>query len=164
MRMGIGYDIHPLVRGRKLILGGEELEFPLGLMGYSDADVLCHALGDALLGAAGLGDIGRHFPDTDEAYRGISSLKLLEEIARLVRAAEYEIINVDVTVVLQKPHLAEHRVLMEKNISRALLLELDRVNIKATTNEGLDAIGKGEAIAALAIAGLEVKKISPQPF
>ncbi len=136
-------------------MGGEELEFPRGLMGHSDADVLCHAVGDALLGAAGLGDIGRHFPDTDEAYRGISSLQLLQEIARLVRAAEYEISNVDVTVILQGPRLSDRTPSMEKNIARALLLEADQVNIKATTNEGLDAIGRGEAIAALAVAGLQ---------
>jgi len=154
MRVGIGYDIHRLVPGRKLILGGEELDFPLGLLGHSDADVLCHAIGDALLGAAGRGDIGRHFPDTDEAYRGISSLKLLAEIARLVRAAGYEISNVDVTVILQKPRLAGRTAGMEENVSRALSLELNQVNIKATTNEGLDAIGRGEAIAALAVAGL----------
>ena len=154
MRVGIGYDIHQLVPGRKLILGGEELDFPLGLLGHSDADVLCHAIGDALLGAAGRGDIGRHFPDTDEAYRGISSLKLLAEIARLVRAAGYEISNVDVTVILQKPRLAGRTAGMEENVSRALSLELNQVNIKATTNEGLDAIGRGEAIAALAVAGL----------
>jgi len=154
MRMGIGYDIHRLVPGRKLVLGGEELDFPLGLLGHSDADVLCHALGDALLGAAGLGDIGRHFPDTDEAYRGVSSLRLLEEIGRLVRGAGYGIANVDVTVILEKPRLAGRIAAMEKNISRVLLLEPEEVNIKATTNEGLDAIGKGEAIAALAVAGL----------
>lgn len=159
MRMGIGYDIHPLVEGRKLILGGEELAFPLGLQGHSDADVLSHALGDALLGAAGLGDIGRHFPDTEEAYRGVSSLKLLTEIARLVRSAGYEIVNADVTVILQRPRLAGSRARMEKNISRALGLEEGRVNIKATTNEGLDAIGRGEAIAAYAVAAVEGKKI-----
>lgn len=154
MRVGIGYDIHRLVEGRKLILGGVELDFERGLLGHSDADVLIHAVGDALLGAAGLGDIGRHFPDTDQRYRGISSLKLLFEIGNLIAGRDYWIGNIDAVVILERPKLAPRIGEMVENLARALRIDPSRINIKATTNEGLDAVGRGEAIAAWATAGL----------
>ncbi len=154
MRVGIGYDIHRLVEGRKLILGGVELDFERGLLGHSDADVLIHAVGDALLGAAGLGDIGRHFPDTDQLYRGISSLKLLTEIGNLIAGRDYRIGNIDAVVILERPKLAPRIGEMVESLSRALKIEPSLINIKATTNEGIDAVGRGEAIAAWATAGL----------
>ncbi len=154
MRVGIGYDIHRLVEGRKLILGGVELEFERGLLGHSDADVLTHAVCDALLGAAGLGDIGRHFPDTDECYRGISSLKLLTEVGRLIAGKGFQIGNIDAVAVLELPKLALRSAEMVENMARSLGIEPSRINIKAATNEGLDAVGRGEAIAAWAVAGL----------
>ena len=152
MRAGIGYDIHRLVTGRKLILGGVEVDYPRGLEGHSDADVLIHAVIDALLGAAGLGDIGRHFPDTDERYRGISSLKLLRETREKMKSSDLEIGNIDVTVICREPKLASLIPHMEVRLSGALSLLPGTVNIKATTNEGLDAVGRGEAIAAMAVA------------
>ncbi len=155
MRIGIGYDIHPLVEGRKLILGGVEIDFPRGLKGHSDADVLSHAVCDALLGAAGLGDIGRHFPDNDEEYRGISSLKLLERAAGKVREKGFFVENVDVTVILEKPKISPQAGLMAEKVAAAIGTEPSRVNIKATTNEKLDAVGRGEAIAAYAAACLK---------
>ena len=155
MRVGIGYDIHPLTEGRKLILGGVEIDFPRGLRGHSDADVLSHAVCDALLGAAGLGDIGQHFPDDDEEYRGISSLKLLEAAAGKVREKGFVVENVDVTVILEKPPLSPHAGLMAEKVAAVIGTTPDRVNIKATTNEGLDAVGRGEAIAAYAVACLK---------
>ncbi len=155
MKVGIGYDIHRLVEGRKLILGGVELESARGLLGHSDADVLAHAVGDALLGAAGLGDIGRHFPDTDERFRGISSLKLLAEVGGMVAERGWRIENIDAVVVLERPKLASRAAEMAANLARALGIETARVSIKASTNEGLDAVGRGEAIAAWAVAGLE---------
>lgn len=158
MKVGIGYDIHRLVPGRKLILGGMEIVFPLGLLGHSDADVLIHAVIDALLGAAGLGDIGRHFPDTDNRYRGISSMELLEETKAKVKASGYGIGNLDVTVILESPKLAALIPGMEEKIAEALGIEKTQINIKATTNEGIDSIGKGKAIAAWAIAGLVEKE------
>jgi 2-C-methyl-D-erythritol 2,4-cyclodiphosphate synthase len=154
MRVGIGYDIHRLVEGRKLILGGVELEFERGLLGHSDADVLTHAVCDALLGAAGLGDIGRHFPDTDERFRGISSLKLLAEVGGLVAGKGYRVGNIDAVVVLERPKLAPRAGEMASNLARTLGIEPGRVNIKAATNEGLDAAGRGEAISAWAVASL----------
>ncbi len=152
MRVGFGYDIHRLVEGRRLILGGVEIPHDRGLLGHSDADTLTHAVIDALLGAAGLGDIGRHFPDTDERYRGIASLELLEETAAKVRAAGFEIGNIDVTVVLQEPKLAPLAGKMRNILAGTLGAEPSRINIKAATNEGLDAVGRGEAIAAWAVA------------
>jgi len=152
MRAGIGYDIHRLVAGRKLILGGVEIDHPRGLKGHSDADVLIHAVIDALLGAAGLGDIGRHYPDTDENYRGISSLKLLRETREKIKLRDLMIENIDVTVICREPKLASQIPRMEVKLSETLSLTPGTVNIKATTNEGLDAVGRGEAIAAMAVA------------
>jgi 2-C-methyl-D-erythritol 2,4-cyclodiphosphate synthase len=155
MRMGIGYDIHPLVAGRKLVLGGVELDFPRGLSGHSDADVLIHAVCDALLGAAGEGDIGKHFPDTDDRYRGISSLKLLEKVKKIITEKGFTVENIDSTVILEEPRLASRSGEMAGNVARALEIEAARVNVKATTSEGFGAAGRGEAIAALAIASLK---------
>jgi len=160
MRMGIGYDVHRLVEGRKLILGGMELDFPLGLVGHSDADVLTHALCDALLGAAGVGDIGRHFPDTDEKYKDVSSLVLLEEVGRIVRAEGFRINNADVTVILEKPRLSGLIPEMEKKLSEVLGVAPGRINVKATTNEMLGAMGRGEGIAAIAVASLGPEAVS----
>ncbi|MFH1037590.1 MAG: 2-C-methyl-D-erythritol 2,4-cyclodiphosphate synthase [PVC group bacterium] len=152
MRVGIGYDIHRLAKGRRLVLGGVEIPCGRGLLGHSDADALTHAVCDALLGAAGLGDIGRHFPDTDQRYRGISSLKLLATTVATVRAAGFEVENIDVTVVLQEPRLAPLIREMEETLAGTLGIEASRINVKAATNEGLDAVGRGEAIAAWAAA------------
>ncbi|MBN1756495.1 2-C-methyl-D-erythritol 2,4-cyclodiphosphate synthase [bacterium] len=160
MRFGIGYDIHRLVSGRLLVLGGVEIPFERGLMGHSDADVLLHALADALLGAAGLGDIGQHFPDTDPAYKNISSLVLLKRVYELLADAGHQAHNVDVTVIAQAPRLADYIGQMKLNIADTLHLDPLLVNIKATTNEGLDSIGRGEAIAAMAIASVEPVKCS----
>ncbi len=157
MRVGIGYDIHRLVEGRKLILGGVELESELGLLGHSDGDVLTHAVCDALLGAAGLGDIGQHFPDTDDRYRGISSLKLLAEVAARIRRRGYRVGNIDAVVVLERPKLAGWAGEMAGNLARSLGIGPGRVNVKAATNEGLDAAGRGEAVAAWAAALLGKK-------
>ena len=154
MRIGIGYDIHPLVEGRKLILGGVEVDFPRGLSGHSDADVLIHAICDALLGAAGEGDLGRHFPDSDERYRGISSLKLLQKVKEIIEGKGFAVENIDATVILQEPRLAPFIAGMVENLAATLEIEDGRVNVKATTNEGFGAIGRGECIAALAVASL----------
>jgi len=155
MRIGHGYDVHRLVEGRKLILGGVEVPYELGLLGHSDADVLTHAVMDALLGAAGLGDIGRHFPDTDPAYEGADSLKLLSHVTALLKERGYRVGNVDATVVAQRPKLAGFLAQMEENLSRAMEIEPERVNIKATTEEHLGFTGSGEGIAAHAVALLE---------
>lgn len=155
MRIGHGYDVHRLVSGRALILGGVEIPHRLGLEGHSDADVLTHAVMDALLGAAGLGDIGRHFPDTDDAYLGISSLKLLERVRELVAAKGYVVSNIDVTVLAQKPKLAPYLSRMEQTLSRVLGLEPDQINIKATTEEHLGFTGREEGIACHAVCLLE---------
>ena len=154
MRVGIGYDIHRLVEGRKLVLGGVEIDYPRGLLGHSDADVLIHAICDALLGAAGQGDIGRHFPDTEERFRGISSAVLLKEVAARVRADGFKVGNIDATVILEAPKLASLIARMEETLAGVLEIEPGRINLKATTNEGLDSIGRGEAIAAWAVVGL----------
>ena len=154
MRIGIGYDIHRLVEGRKLILGGVEIDFSRGLLGHSDADVLIHAICDGLLGAAGLGDIGRHFPDDDERYRGISSAELLQEVAGKIRTAGFSIGNIDATIILQLPKLATIIPRMEERLASVMGIEKEQINIKATTNEGLDATGRGEAIAAWVVVGL----------
>ena len=137
MRIGHGYDVHKLVEGRDLILGGVKIDYELGLLGHSDADVLLHAVSDALLGAAGLGDIGRHFPDTDPKYKGADSLVLLRIVAQRVKEAGYRVSNIDVTMIAQKPKLKDHIGAMERNIASSLGLDVSRVNVKATTEEKL---------------------------
>jgi len=158
MRIGHGYDVHRLVTGRKLILGGVDVPYSKGLLGHSDADVLLHALADAILGAIGEGDIGRHFPDSDPAYKGADSLKLLRHVMDLADGKGYQIGNVDVTVVAQRPKLAPYIQQMRQNIARTLSTEEDRVNVKATTTEELGFAGRGEGIAAYAVALLEEKR------
>jgi len=153
--IGLGYDTHRLVEGRPLILGGVRIEHELGLAGHSDADVLTHAVMDALLGAAGLGDIGEHFPDTDERWRDADSIALLREVASLVRGEGLRVINVDATVVLERPKVAPHRAAMRARLAGALGLDERRVNVKATTGEGMGFVGRGEGAAALAVAALE---------
>lgn len=155
MRAGLGYDVHRLVPGRKLMLGGVEISFEKGLLGHSDADVLLHALCDAMLGAAGLGDIGMHFPDTDSRYKNISSLVLLESTRVMIRNAGYRVENIDATVFAQAPKIAPYRIAIQKSIASALQLEIDAVNIKATTTEGLGTIGEGEGIGAMCVALLK---------
>lgn len=154
MRVGMGYDVHRLVEERKLILGGVEIPYEKGLLGHSDADVLLHAIMDALLGAAALGDIGKHFPDSDPAYKGISSIKLLEHVAKLLEDENYVIGNIDATIIAQRPKMAPHIPLMRENIAKALQIEENRVNIKATTEEGLGFTGTGEGISSQAICAL----------
>jgi 2-C-methyl-D-erythritol 2,4-cyclodiphosphate synthase len=153
-RIGIGYDVHAFAEGRKLILGGTVVPFEQGLLGHSDADVLTHAVMDALLGAAGLGDIGKHFPDTDEKYRGISSLNLLADVRHLLREQNCTVMNIDAVVVAQRPRLAPHMTQMKQNIAGALAIEPERVNIKATTTEGLGFEGRGEGISAQAVCSI----------
>lgn len=153
-RVGIGYDVHRLVPGRKLILGGVTIPFHMGLLGHSDADVLTHALCDAILGAAALGDIGRHFPDTDMRYKDISSLKLLEHISAMIKERGFLLGNADVTVVAQAPKLMPFIPEMIKNLSSAMDVDTSIVNIKATTTEGLGFTGTGDGLAAYAIVGL----------
>ena len=147
MRIGMGYDVHRLVEGRELILGGVKIPYEKGLLGHSDADVLLHAVMDALLGAAALGDIGRHFPDTDPAYKGASSLKLLEHVGKLIDEKLYVIGNIDATIIAQRPKMAPYIEEMRKNVAETLGIETDQVNIKATTEEGLGFTGSGEGIA-----------------
>ena len=151
MRVGMGYDVHRLVEGRKLILGGVEIPYEKGLLGHSDADVLLHAIMDALLGAAALGDIGQHFPDTDPAYKGASSIELLKRVGELLDENCYYISYIDATVFAERPKLAVYREQMRANIAEALHLELDQVNIKATTEEGLGFTGTGEGISSQAV-------------
>ena len=151
MRIGQGYDVHRLVEGRKLILGGVEIPYEKGLLGHSDADVLVHAVMDALLGAAALGDIGQHFPDTDPKYEGISSIRLLRNVGELLEREGYVIENIDATIIAQRPKLAPYRPRMAENITQALKLEEGRVSVKATTEEGLGFTGSGEGISAQAI-------------
>lgn len=158
MRVGLGYDVHRLVEGRDLILGGVKIPYEKGLLGHSDADVLLHALTDALLGAAALGDIGRHFPDTDERYRGISSLILLEKAYTLVKERGYSLGNADMVLILQKPKVKEYIPSMEENIAGALSCEKERISVKATTEEGLGFTGQGEGVSAKAIVLLEKSK------
>jgi 2-C-methyl-D-erythritol 2,4-cyclodiphosphate synthase len=155
MQVGIGYDVHKLAKGRKLILGGVEIPFIKGLEGWSDADVLLHSLGDALLGALGEGDLGKHFPNNDLQYKGISSLILLGKIYSLLEKKEVKVNNVDATIVAQEPALSPYIERMRENIARVLKIEKNRVNIKATTTEGLGFSGKGEGIAAYAVASIE---------
>lgn len=154
-RAGIGYDIHRLAKGRRLVLGGVAIEHPKGLTGHSDGDVLLHALMDALLGAANLGDIGRHFPSDDPAYAGAPSTELARTVGGLVRERGLSISSLDATVIAQEPRLAPHVQAMREAIAKALDVGVDRVSVKATTNDGLGLVGAGEAIAALAIAQLE---------
>lgn len=154
MRVGIGYDVHRLAEGRELILGGVKIDHDLGLLGHSDADVLVHAVMDALLGAACLGDIGKHFPDTDDRYQGISSIKLLEHVAGLLEQNGYKVGNVDAIIVAQKPRMAPHIETMRENMARALCVDAGRVSIKATTEEGLGFTGSGEGIASQAVCML----------
>lgn len=151
MRVGMGYDVHKLVEGRPLILGGVEIPHTLGLLGHSDADVLVHAIMDALLGAAALGDIGKHFPDTDPQYKGISSMKLLEHVRLLLEKNGYVVENIDATVIAQKPKLRPYIAQMEENIAKILGIVKEQINIKATTEEGLGFTGKKEGISAQAI-------------
>jgi len=155
MRVGIGYDIHRLVRGRPLILGGVSIAHEKGLMGHSDADVLVHAICDALLGAAGLGDIGLHFPDTDPQYKDISSLKLLSKTCRMLTEKGFRIINLDSIIFAEAPKLGPHRHEMQTSIAKAMNIEMDGINIKATTTEGLGVVGKGEGIGAMCVALIE---------
>lgn len=151
MRIGQGYDVHKLAEGRELILGGVHVPFEKGLSGHSDADVLVHAVMDALLGAAALGDIGEHFPDTDPAYEGISSIELLKQVGKLLEEHNYIIENIDATVIAQKPKLLSYRPQMAENIAKALKIENSRVNVKATTEEGLGFTGNGQGISSQAI-------------
>ena len=157
MRIGIGYDIHALVPDRALVLGGVSIPFEKGLLGHSDADVLCHAIADALLGAAVLGDIGEHFPDTDPKYKNCSSLKLLNQVNEMVKEAGYIIINIDSVIIAEKPKLSSYRKSIISKVQKALLLDSGAVSIKATTHEGLGPVGQEEAIAAYAVALLEKK-------
>ena len=151
MRVGMGYDVHKLVEGRDLIIGGVRIPHTLGLLGHSDADVLLHAIMDALLGAAALGDIGKHFPDTDPQYKGISSMKLLSHVAELIRERGYVVENIDATIIAQKPKMRPHIDTMRENIAKALLIDVGQVNVKATTEEGLGFTGSGEGISSQAI-------------
>lgn len=155
MRVGMGYDVHKLVEGRALILGGVEIPYEKGLLGHSDADVLLHAIMDALLGAAALGDIGKHFPDTDPAYKGISSMKLLEHVGKLLDDKMYVVENIDATIIAQRPKMRPYIEQMEENVAAALHIEKDQVNIKATTEEGLGFTGNGEGISSQAICAIE---------
>ena len=155
MRIGHGYDVHKLVPNRDLILGGVKIPFQLGLLGHSDADVLLHAVSDALLGAAGLGDIGRHFPDTDPQYKGADSLELLKIVGQKVATAGYRISNIDVTLIAQKPKVKDHITAMQENIAGALNMDGNRVNVKATTEEGLGFTGTLEGISCHAVCLLE---------
>ncbi len=155
MRIGMGYDVHRLVPERHLILGGVKIDYELGLLGHSDADVLLHAVMDALLGAAALGDIGKHFPDTDSRYKGADSIRLLEAVRDLVRQEGYSIGNIDATIIAQRPKMRPHIEKMRENIAGALEITVSRVNVKATTEEGLGFTGTGEGISAQAVCLLE---------
>jgi 2-C-methyl-D-erythritol 2,4-cyclodiphosphate synthase len=152
MRVGIGYDIHRLVEGRPLILGGVQIDFAKGLLGHSDADVLSHAICDALLGAAAMGDIGTHFPDSDPKFKDADSLELLKRVAAMVKASGYEIENIDCTVFAEAPKLGPHRQEMTMALANTVAISANRINIKATTTEGLGVIGAGEGIAAMSVA------------
>ena len=157
MRIGMGYDVHRLVPERKLIVGGVTIPHPLGLLGHSDADVLLHAIMDSLLGAASLGDIGRHFPDTDERFEGISSIKLLEKVGHLISEKGFAISNIDATIIAQKPKMAPHISLMRENISYALDISVEQINVKATTEEGLGFTGEELGISSQSICLLDIK-------
>lgn len=151
MRIGMGYDVHKLVENRDLILGGVKIPYEKGLLGHSDADVLLHAIMDSLLGAAALGDIGKHFPDTDPKYKGDDSIKLLEFVGELLNKNNYKISNIDATIIAQRPKMAPHITTMRENIARALNIDLDQINVKATTEEGLGFTGSGEGISSQSI-------------
>ena len=155
MRIGHGYDVHKLVEGRDLILGGVKIDYEKGLLGHSDADVLLHAVSDALLGAAGLGDIGKHFPDTDPQYKGADSLVLLQVVAQRVKEAGYRVSNIDVTMIAQRPKLQDHIPQMVQNIASAVGIEPNRVNVKATTEEKLGFTGEGLGMSCHAVCLLE---------
>ena len=155
MRVGMGYDVHKLVEGRDLIIGGVKIPYEKGLLGHSDADVLLHAIMDALLGAAALGDIGKHFPDTDERYKGISSIKLLEHVGRLLDEHLYLVENIDATIIAQRPKMRPYIDEMRQNIADTLGIDVDQVNVKATTEEGLGFTGSGEGISSQAICAIE---------
>lgn len=156
VRIGIGYDIHRLVEGRKLVLGGVEVPFEKGLLGHSDSDVLTHAICDALLGAAALGDIGTHFPDSDPRWAGASSLEFLARVVELVTQKGYRVANVDATVMAERPKLMPHIEAIRESLSSVLRIDVDQVNVKAKTNEGLESVGRGEAMAAQAIVLLAI--------
>lgn len=156
-RFGMGYDVHQLVENRKLIIGGVDIPYEKGLLGHSDADVLLHAISDALLGAAALGDIGKHFPDTDPRYKGADSLKLLEKVGNLLAEKGYVVGNVDATIVAQKPKMLPHIPQMRENIARVLRVDTDQINVKATTEEHLGFTGSGQGISSYAVAGIEPK-------
>lgn len=156
MRVGMGYDVHKLVENRKLIIGGVEIPYEKGLLGHSDADVLLHAIMDSLLGACALGDIGKHFPDTDDKFKGISSIQLLKETAILINNKGYVVNNIDATIIAQRPKMLPHIENMRKNISNALNIDIDRINIKATTEEGLGFTGEGHGISAQSIASVNL--------
>lgn len=151
MRIGMGYDVHKLVEKRDLILGGVKIPYQLGLLGHSDADVLIHAIMDALLGASALGDIGKHFPDTDSKYKGVSSIELLKHVGNLLTKHNYKIGNIDATIIAQKPKMAPYIPTMRENIASALNISLDQINVKATTEEGLGFTGEGLGISSQAI-------------
>ena len=151
MRVGMGYDVHKLVEDRELILGGVKIQYKLGLLGHSDADVLLHAIMDSLLGAAALGDIGKHFPDTDSKYKGISSIELLKHVGNLLTKHNFKIGNIDATIIAQKPKMAPHILKMRENIAYALNISIDQINVKATTEEGLGFTGEGLGISSQAI-------------
>lgn len=151
MRIGHGYDVHRLVEDRKLIMGGVDIPYEKGLLGHSDADVLLHAIADALLGALAMGDIGKHFPDTDPAFKGADSMKLLEHVVGLIKAKGYCVGNLDATIIAQKPKMAPHIQSMRENVARACGVEVERINVKATTEEGLGFTGTGEGISAHAV-------------
>ena len=155
-RCGIGYDAHRLVSGRKLILGGVEISHPHGLEGHSDADVLSHAIADAILGALGAGDIGKHFPNTKESIRGISSMEILRHVATIAAQKNARLVNVDATVLAEAPKISPHIIAMQEKIADALGVKTGAISIKATTNEGLGAIGRSEGMAAMAVASVEV--------
>ena len=156
-RCGIGYDAHRLVSGRKLILGGVEISHYRGLEGHSDADVLSHAIADAILGALGAGDIGKHFPNTDEAIRGISSIEILRHVATIAAQKNARVVNVDATLLAEAPKISPHIPAMQEKIAAALGIREDAISIKATTNEGLGAIGRGEGMSAIAVASVELQ-------
>lgn len=158
MRIGMGYDVHRLVPGRDLILGGVTMDYEMGLLGHSDADVLLHAIMDALLGAAALGDIGKHFPDTDPAYKGASSIRLMEHVRELIRREGFSVENVDATIIAERPKMRPYIDQMRENIARALEVELSRINVKATTEEGLGFTGTGEGISAQAVCLLSEQR------
>jgi 2-C-methyl-D-erythritol 2,4-cyclodiphosphate synthase len=155
-RCGIGYDAHRLVSGRKLILGGVKIPHPRGLEGHSDADVLSHAVADAVLGALGAGDIGKHFPNTEESIRGISSIEILRHVATIAAQKNAQVVNVDATVLAEAPKISPHIAAMQEKIADALGVKANAISIKATTNEGLGAIGRSEGMAAIAVASVEV--------